>query len=123
MSGERKFGGLIASLIVGVYGWLFLAGLSDKPAEALSHYVPGWVAMLTWASWLILAPIGRGPLHVPEILRVSLAVLFLISCLLLPVAVRFNLVATALVGAVFIIEQLWLIPLWKAKWKRSQESR
>ena len=119
---ERKYRRLMAFLICSLYfGWFVWSALSERPIESLSRYIPGWVAMLIWALWLILAPIGRGPLGIPETLRVSLAVLFLISCLLLPVAVRFNLLATALVGVVLMIEQVWLIPWWKTKRNRSHE--
>jgi hypothetical protein len=121
---EKKYRHLVGYLVVSLYfGWFILSAWSDRPTDALSHYVPGRVAILIWASWLILAPIGRGPLEVPETLRVLLAILFLISCLLLPVAVRFDLVASAFVGVVLIIEQLWLIPWWKTKSMRGQEPR
>jgi hypothetical protein len=119
---KDRYRRLIGYLVVSLYfGWFILSAWSDRPTEAVSHYVPGWVAILIWASWLILAPIGRGPLDVPETLRVLLAVLFLISCLLLPLAVRFDPVASAFVGVVLIIEQFWLIPFWKTRWKRGQE--
>ena len=121
---EKKYLLLIGYLIMGLYfGWFIWTAWSDRPIEVLSHYVPGRVAILIWASWLILAPIGRGPLDVPETIRASLAVLFPISCLLLPVAVRFHIVASAIVGVVLIIEQVWLIPWWKTRSKRGQVPR
>jgi hypothetical protein len=113
-------GYLVTSLY---FGWFIWSAWSDRPTEALSHYVPGRVAILIWASWLILAPIGRGPLDVPDTLRVLLAGLFLISCLLLPVAVRSYLVASTVVGVVLAIEQVWLIPWWKSGWKRDRQAR
>ena len=119
---EKMYRRLIGYLIASLYfGWFIWAAMSERPTEVLSHYVPGWVAILFWASWLILAPIGRGPLEVPQSLRASLGVLFLISCLLLPVAFRFYLIASTVVGVVLVIEQHWLIPLWKTKWKRGQQ--
>jgi hypothetical protein len=121
---EKKYRHLGGYLVISLYfGWFILAAWSDRPIEVLSRYVPGWVAMLIWASWLVLAPIGRGPLNVPESLRMFLAASFLLSCLLLPVAVRSHLVASALVGVLLVIEQLWLIPWWKAGFKRGQEPR
>lgn len=120
---DQRYRRLIGYLVVSLYfGWFIWTAWSHRPVEALSHYVPGRVAILIWASWLLLAPIGRGPLDVPETLRVLLAVLFLISCLLLPVAVRFDVVASAFVGVVLIIEQIWLIPWWTTKWKRFRDS-
>jgi len=91
LTSEKKSRLWLGYLIAALYfGWFGLTAWSNRPIEALSRYIPGWVATLIWASWLILMPIGRGPLDIPENLRVSLDVLFLISCLLLPIVVRFH---------------------------------
>ena len=91
-----------------------------RPVElaGVSRYIPGWLATLVLASWLILLPIGLIPLNIPEYLRVSLGVLFIISTLLLPVAAHFHPVATFSIGGVECIEIYWLIPRWKTKWNR-----
>jgi len=114
---------LACYLIVGLYyGWFVLTASSNRPVEAVSRYVPGWLATLIWGCWLLLIPIGLGPLDVPKYLRDSLEVLFLLTCLLLPVAVRLHLVATLFISALGCVELLWLIPRWKARWKREHGS-
>jgi hypothetical protein len=119
----KKYGPWLGYLTVGLYyGWFVLAASSNGPVEAVSRYVPGWLAMAIWASWLLLIPVGRGPLRIPEYLRVSLAVLFLLTCMLLPIAVRFHLVATLLISGVGCVELFWLIPRWKAS-RQQQEPR
>ena len=119
MTSEKQSRLWLGYLIAALYfGWFGLTAWSNRPIEALSRYIPGWHATLIWASWLILMPIGRGPLDIPENLRVSLDVLFLISCLLLPIAVRFHFAATLLISGLFFIELFWLIPQWKTKWNR-----
>lgn len=113
----------IAYLIVGLYfGWFAWSALSNRPVEAVSRYVPGWVATMIWASWLIFLPVVAGAFSASDALRLSLAVLFLISSALIPVAFHFNPLATVLVGAAMFIEGFWLVR-WQAKRKRSQEQR
>lgn len=111
----KKYGPWLGYLIVGLYyGWFVLAASPGGPVEAVSRYVPGWLATAIWASWLVLIPIGRGPFRIPEYLQASLAVLFLLSTMLLPISVHFHLVATLLISGVVFVEAIWLIPLWKA---------
>jgi hypothetical protein len=115
----KKYRLWLGYLIAGLYvGWFISAASSNRPIEALSRYIPGWLATLIWASWLILAPIARGPLNIPKFLRVSLEILLLIAYLLLPVAIRFYPMDTFLIVGLFFIEIFWLIPRWKTKWNR-----
>jgi hypothetical protein len=100
------------------YGWFIIATPSGRPVEFLSRYVNGWLATAIWASWLVLAPIGFGPLDIPERLRTSFQVLLLISCMLLPVAIRFFPLATVLIVGLLFMELVLLIPWWKRKWQR-----
>jgi hypothetical protein len=124
LTSEKNYRLWLGYMIVGLYfGWFILTALSSRPVEALSRYIPGWLATLTWASSLILIPIGRGPLKIPENLRVSLDVLLLVSFLLLPVAVHFHFTATLLISGLFCSELFWLIPQWKAKWNRDHKPR
>jgi hypothetical protein len=114
---------LLANLCIGLYyGWFIWSASSHRPVEVVSRYLPGWVATLIWASRLFFYPIMGGVFNVAEALRISLAVLFLISSSLLPIARRFYPGTTVLVGAGLFIEGLWLVPRWK-RWKRSNEPR
>ena len=114
---------VMAYLLVSLsYAWFIWSASSHRPVEVVSRYLPGWVATLIWASWLFFLPIMGGVFNVAEALRISLAVLFLISSSLLPIACRFYPGTTVLVGAGLFIEGLWLVPQWK-KWKRSKEPR
>jgi hypothetical protein len=100
------------------FGWFIWTAISNRPLDAASHYLPGWVATMIWASWLILLPVGI--LSTAHALRVSMAVLFLISSLLLPLAFHSNPGATVLFGMGILIEGLWLIQ-WRDKRRRNSE--
>jgi hypothetical protein len=94
--------------------FILAAWWPNGPVEIVSRYVPGWSAVAIWALWLLLIPIGRGPFRVPEYVQVSLAVLFLLTCMLLPVAVRFHPVLSITVLVLGYVEAYWLMPRWKA---------
>ena len=77
---EKKHRPWLSYLLVGLYfGWFIWATPSSRPIRAISRYLPGWLATVIWGLWLILLPIGQGPLDVPAYLRVSLEVSFVIT--------------------------------------------
>jgi hypothetical protein len=116
---EKRYRSWIAYAVVGLYvGWFILFASSDKPAEVVSHYISARAVLLIWASWLILTPISRGPFAVPLVVQASLYFFFLASGMLLPVAIHFSPVATIVLVGIFFVEQVWLIPWWKARLKR-----
>jgi hypothetical protein len=104
-------------VIPGLYaGWFIWAAASNRPAEVLSQYIPGWFAMLVWMSSPILLPLGQGPLDIPSYLYVALYVSYLIAGVLLPVALHFYPVAATLIAGLVMIEFYWVIPRWREKW-------
>ena len=107
---------LVGYLIVAFYyGWFILAAWQPSVVQIVSRYVPGWLATAIWASWLVLIPIGLGPIRIPEYSRISFAILFVLSCMLLPLAVHFHMAATLLITGIGCVELFWLIPRWKAR--------
>jgi hypothetical protein len=124
MSGNknRRWLGYLILFLYG--GWFFFvtssSALSNRITGSLSQYLPGWSATMIWASWLILLPIEQGIFSVPNMVQVSLHILLLMTCLVLPIAMRFHQDITLLVTALFFIELLWLIPQWKSKQSRDQ---
>ena len=103
-------------------GWFFFttSPLSHSLVDAISPYVSGWAATLIWGSWLVLLPIGIGPLRIPEALRITLYVLLLATCIFLPLAIHFHATATLYISALFCIELFWLVPRWRDKWNRTR---
>jgi hypothetical protein len=121
---EKKYGLWLGYLIAGLYGgWFFWIVSSNWLIVGLSSYIPGWLATLIWALWLILPPIDQGLFDVPVYFQVSLYVSYLISCMFFPISLHFYPVASVLIAGLVLVETQWLIPLWKVKWNRHLESQ
>jgi hypothetical protein len=118
---KKVFGYLIYALFV---GWCVLPGFWDRPAKALSRYIPGWLAPVIVASQLILILISESPLDLPENFRLSMEILVTISwpllLLLLPVAPHSYIAVNVLIAGLLLFEIVWLFPRWKAR--RQQKS-
>ena len=98
-----------------------MTAYSDRLAEVVYRYIPGWYAISAMALWLVLIPIKEYPAQKPKYLRISLGVFFAISCLSVPVAAHFTPLGTLLIAGLECIEIFWLTPRWKRKWKRDLE--
>ena len=117
----RRYLKPIGYLIVGLYfGWFTLAAYSNRPVEAVSRYLPGWVATMIWASALIVFPVMAGVFSVSVALRLSLAVLFLISSALSLVAFHSNPIPASIIGVAMCIEIFWMVR-WRDKRRRNSE--
>lgn len=119
-SSGNKYRRSLGYLILFLYGgWFFFvtssSALSNRITGGLSRYLPGWSATLIWASWLILLPVEQGIFSVPGALQACLYILLLMTCLVLPIAMRLHPDITALITTLFLIELFWLIPQWKLK--------
>jgi hypothetical protein len=101
---KKVFGYLIYALFV---GWCVLPGFWDRPAKALSRYIPGWLAPVIVASQLILILISESPLDLPENFWLSMEILVTIT-------------VNVLIAGLLLFEIVWLFPRWKAR--RQQKS-
>ena len=117
----RRYLKPIGYSIVGLYfGWFTLAAYSNRPVEALSRYLPGWIATMIWASGLIVIPVMAGVFSESVALRLSSAVLFLISSALSLVAFHSNPIPASIIGVAMCIEIFWMVR-WRGKRRRRSE--
>lgn len=112
----------LAYLVVGMYFlWLIcsLVPVSDAVTNILAWHISTSVAMLNWASSLILAAIFFGPLALPASLWIFLYGLFLVSLVFLPLSFRSHSVASIAVLVLLYVEVYWLLPKWENRRNRS----
>ena len=120
---RKKHGIWLGYIILSLYFiWLIssMSPMGRATADAFSRYIPGWLAMSSWAICPLLAALLMGPLDIPAYLWVPLYAVLLISLTFFAVSFHSHPYISLLILVISYFEIYWLLPKWRGDRNESQ---
>lgn len=105
-----------------IWGLVSLTHFYPATIRALGCVMPSWLATANLAVLPLAGALCAAPLTLPSYLRFGSWVVLVLSATTFAVSYRYHPIGSLVVLILTYLEAYWLIPRWKASWRRSHPS-